>query len=82
MLYKRKRYKNIKDILNSANLGQGVIPAIDNFTNDILVFPFNYVTTQSLLSSQGAELRVSLSDDTALTGEWATATFYIMSEAE
>lgn len=82
VLYKRKRYKNIKDILNSANLGQGSIPAIDGFTNDILVFPFNYVTTQSLLSSQGAELRVSLSDDTPLTGEWATATFYIMSESE
>lgn len=82
ILYKRKRYKNIKDILNSANLGQGKIQAIAGLTNDILVFPFNYVTAQSLQSSVGAELRVSISDNTPLTGEWATTTFYIMSEVE
>lgn len=82
VLYKRKRYKNIKDILNSANLGQGKIQALDIFTNDVLVFPFNYVTTQALQSSVGAELRVSLSNDAPLTGEWATATFYITSDDE
>jgi len=82
MLYKRKRYKNIKDILNSANLGQGSIHAVDTFTNEILIFPFNYITTQSLLDSQGTELRISISDDQPLTGEWATTTFYITSEDE
>jgi len=82
ILYKRKRYKNVKDILNSANLGQGKIPPIDILTRDVLVFPFNYVTTQSLQSSVGAELRVSINDDTPLTGEWATTTFYVGSEDE
>ena len=82
ILYKRKRYKNIKDILNSANLGQGEVPVIAGLLNPVLVFPFNYVTTQSLLSSQGAELRISINDDKPLLGEWATTTFYITSEAE
>ena len=57
-------------------------PAIATFTNNVLVFPFNYVTSQSMYSSQGAELRVSISNDEPLTGEWATTTFYIMSEDE
>jgi len=82
IMYKRLKYKNIKDIINSANLGQGVIPAIGGLTKDVVIFPFNYVTLQSLKASDGAELRVSIDNETAFTGEWATATFYVMSEAE
>lgn len=81
-LYKRKRYKNIKDIINGANLGQGVIPAIDGLTNDVLVFPFDYVTTQDLTYSTGAELRIRINNDTPFSGEWATVTIYYDSHDE
>ena len=81
-MYKRKRYKNIKDIINGANLGQGKIQPLDILTEDTLVFPFDYVTTQDLKASQGAELRIKISDDTAFDGEWATVTIYFDSESE
>lgn len=81
-MYKRKRYKNIKDVINSANLGQGVIPAIAGLTNDIVVLPFNYATIQPLQSSVGAELRISLSNNVPFTGEFSTATFYVVSQTE
>jgi hypothetical protein len=80
--YKVIRYKNIKDIINAANLGQGYIPKISGLQHDILVFPFNYIATKPLQSSVGAELRVSIEDDVELAGEWATATFYFLSEDE
>jgi hypothetical protein len=82
ILYKRKRYKNIKDIINGANLGQGVIPAISGLSQDILVFPFDYVTTQDLKYSQGTELRIKINDDAPFSGEWATVTIYFNSETE
>lgn len=81
-LYKYEKYHNIKDIINTANLGQGFIPALSGLTNDVLVFPFNYVTEIQLLSSQGAQLRITLDSNTAFSGEWATATFYCGSEDE
>jgi len=80
--YKVIRYKNIKDIINAANLGQGFIPKISGLQNNILVFPFNYIATKPLQSSVGAELRVSIENDVELPGEWATATFYFLSEDE
>jgi hypothetical protein len=52
-LYNRLRYKNIKDILNANNLGQGYIPAIGGLANDVLVFPFNYASLLPLQSSVG-----------------------------
>jgi len=82
MLYKRTTYKNIKDIINAANLGTGVIAPVDILTNPISVFPFDYATLKTLRSSQGAELRVSTRGDTPFTGEWGTATFYVLSEDE
>lgn len=80
--YQEIVYKNIKDIINSANLGQGFIPAIDMLSQDILVFPFNYSTVKSLKSSDGAELRIRILNDTAYSGEYATATFYVLSQDE
>ncbi len=82
VMHKRIAYKSIKDIINAANLGQGYIPACGGLENDILIFPFNYLTLQTLKSSVGAELRVKVDSDTPFSGEWATATFYVMSEAE
>ena len=80
--YQSIKYKNIKDIINSANLGQGYIPAVGGLQNDVLVFPFNYATVKPLSSSYGAELRISLENDQELGGEWSTATFYVLSEDE
>lgn len=82
MLYQRIKYKNEKDIINSANLGQGIIPQFGNLADDVLVFPFNYATIKSFKYSQGAELRVSVENDVALTGGFATVTFYILSQDE
>lgn len=82
ILYKRTKYKNIKDIINAANLGQGYIPAVDVMTRPVLVFPFDYATEKTLRSSQGAELRISLVNDVPFTGEWGTVTLYVMSEDE
>ena len=81
-LYKYEKYKNIKDIINTANLGQGFIPACGGLAQDVLVFPFNYVTEIQLLSSQGAQLRITLDNNAPFTGEWGTVTFYCLSEAE
>jgi len=80
MLYSRTTYKNIKDIINAANLGTGVIQPVDIINNPISVFPFDYATLKTLKSSDGAELRVSTEGHLPFQGEWGTATFYIMSE--
>jgi hypothetical protein len=82
VLYKRVRYKNIKDVINSANLGQGYIPKISGLTQNIIVFPFNYISMVKLEDSVGAEMRVSVDGDGEFPGEWATATFYFISEDE
>jgi hypothetical protein len=82
MLVKNKIYKNEKDILNSANLGQGKIQAFGALTNDVLVFPFNYVYLQPLKDSQGLEMRIKITNDSPYTAEFATATFYCISEDE
>ena len=82
MLYQKIVYKNMKDIINSANLGQGFIPAVGGLAQDVCVFPFNYATSKYFSYSTGAELRITLDGDLPMTGEWGTATFYILSENE
>lgn len=87
VLYKRKKYKNEKDLINAGNLGQGYIPKWGNLTGDVVIFPFNYITLQKLKSSQLAQLRLSLDPDSngdpiPLAGTYSTASFYIMSENE
>jgi len=78
--YQKIVYKNIKDVINASNLGQGFIPALDVLGQDILVFPFNYATIKSLRDADGAELRIKILNDTKFQGEWATATFYVLSQ--
>ena len=63
VLYKKKTYKNEKDIINACNKGHGSIPQWGNLQNEVLVFPFEYVTLQPLRSSQLAELRIHLEKD-------------------
>ena len=80
--YQNIKYKNMKDIISAANLGQGFIQACGEITKDILIFPFNYATVKPLSSSLGAELRITADDNIELNGEWANAAFYILSEDE
>ena len=82
--YKRKIYKNEKDLINAANLGQGSIPQFGNLAHDTLVFPFNYVTTTTLKASDMAQLRICLKKDKdgkniPLTGSFGTVSFYVVS---
>jgi hypothetical protein len=80
--YRSIRYKNIKDLINAANLGQGYIPKLWPLTQNVIVMPFNYIATKPLESSVGAELRISVDNDVEYEGEFATATFYFLSEDE
>jgi len=82
ILHQKFQYKNIKDLINAANLGQGFIPAVAGLSQDVIIFPFNYGTVKPLQSSLGAELRISMENDESMIGEWATATFYVISEDE
>lgn len=82
IVYQQIKYKNLRDIISSANLGQGFIPAVGELQNDILVFPFNYATVKPFQSSVGAELIISIDGDIELGGEWGNATFYILSKDE
>ena len=78
-------YKNVKDIINGANLGKGYIPAFGNtrgINNNVLVFPFDYTSLRILKNSLGVELVISLKDDIPLGGEFATLTFYTISQDE
>lgn len=84
VLYKKKRYKNEKDLINAANLGQGEIAQWGNLPHPVIVFPFNYVTLQPMRSSQLTQLIIHLDNDTEgnqvpLQGSWGTSTFYVMS---
>lgn len=82
VMVEKRVYKNAKDVINVANLGQGYIPAFSGLTNDILVFPFKYTRMIDLRSSLGLEMRISIAGDTAFTGEWSTVTFYTAEENE
>lgn len=85
--YKSKTYKNEKDIINNANLGQGYIPRYGNLIDDVIIFPFNYVSTKPLKASQGAQLKIVLHKDKdgnniPLTGSYGTLTIYATSHDE
>lgn len=82
ILYSRTVYKNIKDIINAANLGTGVIPPLSGIGKEICVFPFDYATLKTLKHSEGAELRISTKDNTPFNGTWGTCTFIMFSQDE
>jgi hypothetical protein len=78
----RIAYKNFKDFVSAANEGQGLIPAIGDLTNDVYVFPFNYARPKPIRDSQAIEIRVYKHNHQPCHGNYATATFYILSEDE
>lgn len=80
--YSSVQYNSIRDIINEANLGTGVIPQVGDLPADIHVFPFNYVTVKPIQSSYQAELRIRSVGDIELTGSYGTASFYLVSRDE
>jgi len=77
----RADYRGMRDIINAANLGQGVVKAACEMTNDVIVLPFDYVQAFTLDSAVGAMFRFTTLNNIAATGELLTATFYLQIRA-
>ena len=80
--YSNIQYNSIRDLINEANLGTGYIPQMGDLPDDILVFPFNYVSVKPFRASLGAELRLRSVGDLELTGSYGTATFYLITRED
>jgi len=60
-----------------------MIPAFDNLTKDVHVFPFDYARPKPLKYSDNAEIRVYCKDHLPVSeSEFATATFYVAIDDE
>ena len=80
-------YKHIRDFVDEAEGVYPTVPALGGssgrgLTQQHIVFPFNYKTVKQLYSSMGLEIRIWLSGHQAFGGEFATASFYCVSEDE
>lgn len=80
-------YKHIRDFVDEAEGVYPTVPALGGssgrgLTQQHIVFPFNYKTVKQLYSSIGLEIRIWLSGHQAFGGEFATASFYCVSEDE
>lgn len=73
----KTHYRNTRDLINWCNNQYPVIPACGDLTHDILVFPFRFLITPEIKSSQGVLLLLHLVNNTPLSGEIATATLYM-----
>jgi hypothetical protein len=86
ILLRSKIYKTALDFMNESNGAYPVVPAWGGTkrgtTQTGLIFPWNYKVRSELLSSLEFEVRVYLENDIAHTGEFATVTFYCISETE
>ena len=78
----RIAYKNAKDFISACNEGQGLIPKWNELQHDVHVFPFNYARPKPVKFSDNVEIRVYIQDDVAISGEFATATFYVTVDNE
>jgi len=75
----RADYRNVWDILNTANNQQsGIVPKHSDMQNDLFIAPYNYTQASVFDSALNATLRVCLKADTPIADiEIASATFYI-----
>jgi hypothetical protein len=73
----RVDYRGMRDLINAANKGQGVIPAMGDLQNETVVIPFEYLQAFTLDSAQGALFRLTTINNIVATGELLTATFYL-----
>lgn len=83
------RYKKMKDFLDEANGAFPIAPKTRNanptwrdLTEDVITFPWNYQATINLISSKKMRIEVRLMNDRPISGQYATATFYALSEVE
>jgi len=75
-------YKGVKDLINICNRGTGTIPAGGELTDDVLVFPFNYLYAQKITNQYDVCLTITMVDDEPMgSAELATATFYMGRQA-
>ena len=81
VLYEKTIYKNMKDLIKIANTTE-VVAGIDDITNSIYRFVFEYPQDIVLKASEGAELRISVKDDEQMSGEFGSATLYTIEEDE
>jgi hypothetical protein len=89
MLYKKETYKRLIDFFQEST---GPFPTIAAFGNapsndrgigsDVITLPFSYQAYRDLKASLGTEMRVTIDGNTPLSGEFANATFYCLSEDE
>ena len=73
----RADYRGMRDLINAANQGQGVISAADDMTKDVIIIPFNYIQAFTLDSAYGALFRMTTLNNIPSSGELLTATFYL-----
>jgi hypothetical protein len=76
------KYKNFRDFITACNQGQGLIPKIGDLLFDVHVFPFDYARPKPIYYSQGVEIRIYIDGHAPVSGQYATATFYVTSEPE
>ena len=74
-------YKSGYDLANIGN-GGAYVPAFGGIEEDVVIIPFNYATVKDLASSVGAEIRISVQDDTPCDGYFGSLTAYCLSEDE
>jgi hypothetical protein len=72
-------YRGPKDFLNiCTNRSSMTLPAFGGMTNDVLVFPFDYLVDSQIRSAYGVVLMLALENDIPFQNcELATATFYM-----
>lgn len=80
-------YKGMRDYQNDAVRSYVAYPAMGGnswrgMTTPVLVLDWDYISSTTLLSSAGMEVRVKLQHDTPFGGTYATASFYCVSDNE
>ena len=67
-------YNNMEDVIK-CSMGESYrIPAFGVHTKEVLVLPFDYITSKDLPSSLGALIKISLATDTELPGTMGMVT--------
>ena len=81
MMYDRRTYNNIKDVIKIANQVD-VVDAIGGLTNKVVRMVFDYAELIELKDSQGLEMRIYIADHQPLNGEFSSTTIYTTIEDE
>lgn len=74
--YEERVYKSVRDVVDLGN-DHYTMPPVDGVATSITTVQFNYARMIQLKSSQGAELRCRISDDTPYSGTYCSITFTV-----